>query len=588
MTSASRTVEMTSPPLERPATRSLARPGPVGLVIALAVLAELVVLALIPRLVTTDGAIHVGGAGLIRDLLTGAGDIHLHYVDITPYPVPNLTPELALAALMLVLDPGVAEKVLVAGYVILLPLGMLAAVRAAGARAPWLAVLAIPLTFSFTLQYGFYNFSYAVACALFVMAAALRLRERPTGRRAVVLGALLLVTYSCHLVPYAVALVFIAAVIGWDVLRALVETRGSLREVVRRHGRLVGLVVAAALPSLVLCVPFLILTRTGDPASYRPILVPFLGLLSFIWPLVTFDVREAVACIAMAGAVAVLTLWVIRRRWRERRWVDGTDGLALFTLATVGVFLVSPQGVASGGGILLERLALFPIYGIVLWLSAQDLPARLVRATAVVALVAAAGFVVLRMPAYLELSSRANDYLSVASCLAPGSTMLQANLYQVVPGPLRRQDPLIEETGVLSAATRGHDLGSVEGDVPFYPITNRPGNDPYVHLRTSGDLLYHIPPEIDLLGYEQRTDGRVDYLLLYGRSEADATVLASSRWTALRGQLEQGYRRVATSAAGHLEVFERDADDLRARGEAARAQAGSACPAVASDPFEGD
>ena len=210
------------------------------------------------------------------------------------------------------------------------------------------------------------------------------------------------------------------------------------------------------------------------------------------------------------------------------------------------------------------------------------------RATAVVALVAAAGFVVLRMPAYLELSSRANDYLSVASCLAPGSTMLQANLYQVVPGPLRRQDPLIEETGVLSAATRGHDLGSVEGDVPFYPITNRPGNDPYVHLRTSGDLLYHIPPEIDLLGYEQRTDGRVDYLLLYGRSEADASVLASSRWTALRGQLEQGYRRVATSAAGHLEVFERDADDLRARGEAARAQAGSACPAVASDPFEGD
>ena len=143
MTSASRTVEVTSPPLERPATRSLARPGPVGLVIALAVLAELVVLALIPRLVTTDGAIHVGGAGLIRDLLTGAGAIHLHYVDITPYPIPNLTPELALAALMLVLDPGVAEKVLVAGYVILLPLGMLAAVRAAGARAPWLAVLAI-------------------------------------------------------------------------------------------------------------------------------------------------------------------------------------------------------------------------------------------------------------------------------------------------------------------------------------------------------------------------------------------------------------------------------------------------------------
>ena len=96
--------------------------------------------------------------------------------------------------------------------------------------------------------------------------------------------------------------------------------------------------------------------------------------------------------------------------------MDGTDGLALFTLATVGVFLVSPQGVASSSGYPARAPGPVPeFYGIVLWLSAQDLPARLVRATAVVALVGAAGFVVLRMPAYLELSSRANDYLSVAS-----------------------------------------------------------------------------------------------------------------------------------------------------------------------------
>jgi hypothetical protein len=99
--------------------------------------------------------------------------------------------------------------------------------------------------------------------------------------------------------------------------------------------------------------------------------------------------------------------------------------------------------------------------------------------------------------------------------------------------------------------------------------------------------MYVIPSAIDPLGYEQRTDGRVDYILLSGRSEASPEVLVSEPWMDLRRALDTGYRRVAVSPGGHLEVFERDVTEVRQAGTAARSHAPAACPVVTDRPFAG-
>jgi hypothetical protein len=565
------------------ATPPLARPDAVKIVLLVAIAVELLVVLTLKRFVTVDGAIHVGGAALIRDLLTGAGGIHLRYVELAPFPAPNLTPELLLAAAMLVVNPILAEKLLIAGYVVALPLALLYAVRPFGQDKRWLAVVAIPLTFTFTLHYGFYNFSYGVAAFLVVAGYLVRMRRQPTPTRAVVLGGLLLLTYSCHLVPYVEAMMFVGVVVGWDLLAAVRARSAALRSTIR----FAVLVSVAAAPSLLLAGFFLLSSRSAEPARYRSMVEPILGLLTFIWPLLTFDIREALFTSGLAATVGILVLWQLRERFRARPGASGEDPIAVFaTLATLA-FVVSPASVASGGSLLLERLALFPIYGAILWLATRPLPAMALRIVAGVAMIAGAGLLVLRWPAYTALSDRSADYLALAPCIARGSTLIQANLYQFVPGPLHHMDPMVEETGVLSAATSGHDLGSVEGVVPFYPVRNRASNNPYVFLPTSRELYYVIPPPIDPLGYEERTDGRVDYIVLNGRSGASAEVLSSGAWTFLRQELDTGYRRVAVSPAGHFEVFERDVPDLRAAGMAARSQAPAVCPAVPDRPFDG-
>ena len=204
MTSASRTVEVTSPPLERPATRSLARPGPVGLVIALAVLAELVVLALIPRLVTTDGAIsrrwrraHPRPADGRRG---HPSPLRRHHAIPDPQSHPRARAHRIDAGAGRL--AGVArEKVLVAGYVVVCcrwacwpPSGRPGPARC-GSRCSRSPDLLVPRTSSTSSTTSHTPWRI---CALLDVGGGqflLLLQEQPPGRRAVVLGALLLVPY---------------------------------------------------------------------------------------------------------------------------------------------------------------------------------------------------------------------------------------------------------------------------------------------------------------------------------------------------------------------------------------------------------
>src|SRR4051812_40612206 len=116
---------------------ALRRVDPPALLIS-AVAAEVAMLLVIPRYVTVDGAAHLGGAALLRDVLQQAGAVHLHYVEFVGFPAPILLPGLVLSVLLLGGDPSTAEKVLQIAYVVALPLAMLYAVRSVTSRNDWL------------------------------------------------------------------------------------------------------------------------------------------------------------------------------------------------------------------------------------------------------------------------------------------------------------------------------------------------------------------------------------------------------------------------------------------------------------------
>ena len=532
-----------------------AKPPLLALVAGMAAGVALVV-ALTP-FVTVDGPIHVGYAATLRDLLQGRGDLAGTYLDWASWTAPNTLPELGLTLLMLVFSPGIAETVLIVLYVLALPLAMLYAVRAWSDKADGLALAALPLTFSYPLLLGFYSFSYSVVMFLVVAGYAGRVLPRLSWPRAGVLGALLVVTYLTHFIGFAAAALLVVVMVVMHARRTLLLRAG-----------------VALAPAAILAIQFLHSTSSAEAAKRDDAPPEVLaGTLSLVWGLVSFERSEIVATCLLALTLAIAIVTVARTRTRR---LTPSDAPMLFALLVVAGAVAAPSEVASGGGVLTQRLALFPVYGVVLWLAAQRPSRAVVTAVGVASIVAAVGLAALRLPAHRALAADVRDIEQVVPCIGLAATMAQVNLAQVVAGSADRARFLTHETGRVSAATRGLDLGSPSWEVPFYLLRFDPRFAAAGSLIPARATMLAVPPRIDPARYERATRGRLDYVLLFGRPLATPAVLQSQRWRTFEGELMRRYRRVAVSPRGLMEVWEHPG--VAARGASRRAAApGGAC-----------
>src|SRR5262245_11115493 len=153
---------------------------------------------------TRDGPSHLEGAQIL--LRWRQPDVVMLREWFAPaiQPAPNWLDHLALAALSLVVDPVVAEKVLVGTFVIGLPLAARRAFKAVRRDAGFLAVLTLPFTYTWLLHMGFYNF--CLSLPLYFLAVASWLRDRVSSRAACLrIAGWALVLYFAHPVALVAA-----------------------------------------------------------------------------------------------------------------------------------------------------------------------------------------------------------------------------------------------------------------------------------------------------------------------------------------------------------------------------------------------
>jgi hypothetical protein len=108
-----------------------------------------------------DGPAHINNANIIREYHERA--LFREYYVLNKDPVPNWFGHLVLAGLMYFMPALVAEKVLLSGYVILLPISVRYVLCAIRPDAGFLTVLTFPFVYNFLLHMGFYNFAYSLA-----------------------------------------------------------------------------------------------------------------------------------------------------------------------------------------------------------------------------------------------------------------------------------------------------------------------------------------------------------------------------------------------------------------------------------------
>ncbi|MEO6952356.1 MAG: hypothetical protein ABI321_11120 [Polyangia bacterium] len=117
-------------------------------------------------------------------------------------PVPYLAFYATIDLLMYAMPIELANKVFLSAYLVLFPLSILSVARAFG-RSPWLALGAFPLAFNQNWIYGFSSFLMSVALSGFALAQLLYVLREPTTRRALGLGALCVLAYAFHILPWA-------------------------------------------------------------------------------------------------------------------------------------------------------------------------------------------------------------------------------------------------------------------------------------------------------------------------------------------------------------------------------------------------
>ncbi len=531
-----------------------AAPGAVGRSLARAELILLIVLIgfhLVPiwsvrYLPTQDGPAHVENARILHDLLFGSSHSAGRFYTINHRPVPNLLGHVLMAAIMTAVSPVAAEKLLISLFIVGLPLSVRYAARAIHRDGGWVAVLSLPFIYGLPLHKGLYNFLLSWPLMFMMIGFWLRRRQTMNWRGMLGLAALALLTYFSHLISLAMALMVIG-VSGTSLAIAEMKAaaRGDRRGILRRA----LLSAVGLLPAAMLLVWFFA-ARSGR-SSIEPgppvKLVPELLRLDALSSFKDKEIIPATGVAILLGGSLVYALFVKLRRRGFDRW----DGLLVVVAVAVVIYLRTPNRAAGGGGQINFRLSLYPYLLLPLWLAAQrDIPA-LRRLINIAAPVLALIFVSLHAINYRELDLYMREWVSAASHMKPGSTLLSAlatefdmdSRAQVLALKCR---PFVHAAGYIAAEHDAIDLSNYEGSLDYFPVQFRDEMDPIAYLDGSDD---------DLQDYTRGTaeKAHVDYVLLWRTQKWPD----NARLRSLRPQLRERYQVEYVSPNGWVTLYSR-------------------------------
>ncbi|HTM50165.1 MAG TPA: hypothetical protein VL285_15845 [Bryobacteraceae bacterium] len=463
-------------------------------------LAQLAPVWALPYFPTQDGPSHLENSNILLLLLRGGAPAFSQYFSINTAPTPNWLGHAALAGLMLLAGPLIAEKLLLTVYIVALPLAVRYAFRAARPEAGPLAVLSFPFLYNCLLHYGFYNFCLSIAL-FFVALGYRRGRKGDSGwKETAALAAILAVLYGCHVVSWALAL---------------------LAMVILRPRQAVPLALAAA-PSAGMAIWFFAGRHGGSAGPAVPLAARWSGLWHFSTAVSSYGAPDQ--WIGTAFALFLLCAAI----------VCAAKGPALFSaLLLIFYFAIPPQ--AFGGMFLLERLNLYFFLSLLPWIAERDWSRGARRILVAGAALFCLALLALNMPWYLEANRLIAEFLSGAGHVRTGSVFVPLIYEARGPGPMRRLygEPLRHTSGYLAVLRGAVNLDNYEAQTDLFPVKFRPDHNPGVLV----GAMEESPPRVHL------DPSRIDYVVVW-----DPARLAPPP------ALE--FKPVFESASGALRIFE--------------------------------
>ena len=511
---------------------------------------------------TGDGPSHVYNAKVILDYTFNQNwDFYDEYYSFNTYPEPNWTSHFLLAGLLTIFPDFWAEKLLITFYIITFGLSWRFLIRQINPENTLILLAGLPFIFHRTFQMGFYNYSFGIAVMLLLVAYWLKFRKELDANRICVMGLLFLLLYFCH----PVGLTFACAILGlvWfcDLWGAYRTAPKSINQLLKENLKQTFFAFIASLPALILLFIYLLrrgIETTPNPYSKGHMFRKLVELTSLV-NMSNKEVNWAIAWAVLCGILLVAGLIYKIQRPRFNQY----DGFLLAFFLTLFMYFIQP-GSIGGAGVLYIRLQFIPFLMLLIWVASLPLDKRLYYFLMIPVIVIPLVLISLRTPHHKKASEAVQEYLSVRPLIKDRSTVLPLSFAHqgLSADGLWVSDRIwlfMHAADYLGSDKSLVMLGNYEAGLGYFPIVWHQNKQPFFHIATN-EGIEGRPPSVDLLSYQEKTGGTIDYVLTW----CIEGEFSNHPYTIdLKKQLNVAYELIFTSQNGLARLYKfRDAENL--------------------------
>ncbi len=430
-----------------------------------------------------DGPSHVYNALIVKEYFnTNEYPLFHKYYDLNAKPMPNWFGHATMAILMFIVNPLIAEKLLLSGYVLLFLLSGRYLLINVDSTKKWLALAFFPFVYNYLLNMGFYNFSYSVGFFLLAVGYWWKHHQNLRLKHAAILNLIMVCCYFSHMVSTVIALLSIAVL--WLVTIRL--------NTIKKH----LLQIPMLLPSCIFPLWFVVSHGTTSHGSHWPSkrLFNYFTTLEVFYSFDNFQLYIGKILVFYFLVSLLVSIFTNKLRWAERfrkLHLQREDGFLLLGIICLILYITVPDGM-SGGGFITHRLSLYPYLILLPWLyGTLKQPIKWLSTTVLVVL--ALVNLVYLMRWYPMLDKDMKEFRSGVEAVEPNKTIMPLIFNN--HGHCDRIGMFLHAIGYYCAYTKGVEWDNYEATTNYFPIMYKPALN---SIRPNTGVIEGHPQDMDI------------------------------------------------------------------------------------------
>ncbi|MBL8149736.1 MAG: hypothetical protein JNN15_07395 [Blastocatellia bacterium] len=528
----------------------------------------------LPYFSTCDGPAHIYNAQIMLDYFKSENlTVFEKFYSFNNNIGANWLGHILLSLLLAIFPPFIAEKVLISGYLLLLPLSVRYACKAINPESKVAVLLIFPIVYNSTIYFGFYYFCYSIGLFFLVFGYWIKYQNSLSlsSRHVTLLLILVLLLYLSHPFSFTMAALLIGFHFSFNLIADLVKEIRTGRRwenllTERLKSQFLPLTIAF-LPTTLLMLSWAITSPTTNDRRPQNWQIQKL----YIWIIESISIyypNSLPAKTSSAAFLILLALLTIYCIFSRNSVTDKSEKNHLFWIpillfipivglvlpALLPAYLLTLDNLSAIYLFTSERCCLYVLLTAILWIAVGKFHKKVLLATKIAITSISLVLLVMQILTHYRLQSYVEEILSYKAVVAEKATVLPLFLhygalpkggYDILPPPV-----LLHTPAYVATEKELVNLGNYEAHTGAFPINFQQTVNPFIYI---GGAINSLSAAIDILSYRDKTGIDVDYVVVYtvpGHKFNEASIIS------LYAQLEVGYELIYTSPErGFIEVY---------------------------------